>query len=196
MNSRGICLVIEDDLDIRDLLCLILSGAGFEVHAEATGAAGLRAAKRLNLTLITLDLGLPDLDGHDVARQLRTLSTAPLLMITAYAEPDDELGGHGRRRQRIPTQALPARPAAGARTKALPAIARHHSRAGIGRVQGKPLMPNPSTLAFGLTYAGTLAVALLMLLGQLAAFTALLAIIGTARLLVVSVRALMRPRPD
>jgi two-component system OmpR family response regulator len=93
MNSRGICLVIEDDLDIRDLLCLILSGAGFEVHAEATGAAGLRAAKRLNLTLITLDLGLPDLDGHDVARQLRTLSTAPLLMITAYAEPADELGG-------------------------------------------------------------------------------------------------------
>jgi hypothetical protein len=57
-------------------------------------------------------------------------------------------------------------------------------------------MPNPSALAFGLTYAGTLAVALLMLLGQLAAFTALLAIIGTARLLVVPVRALMRPRPD
>lgn len=61
MNSGGICLITEDDLDIRDLLSLPLSGAGFEVHAEATGAAGLRAAKRLNLTLITLDLGLPDL---------------------------------------------------------------------------------------------------------------------------------------
>lgn len=57
-------------------------------------------------------------------------------------------------------------------------------------------MPDPSTLAFGLTYAGTLAVALLMFLGQLAAFTALLAIIGTAKLLDISVRALIRPRPD
>ncbi|MGY4541336.1 two-component system OmpR family response regulator [Arthrobacter sp. UYNi723] len=93
MNSRGICLVIEDDLDIRHLLCLILTGAGFKVHAEATGAAGLRAAKRLDLALITLDLGLPDLDGHDVARQIRTLSKAPLLMITAYTEPSDELDG-------------------------------------------------------------------------------------------------------
>ncbi|CAM3307629.1 Transcriptional regulatory protein SrrA [Arthrobacter ulcerisalmonis] len=93
MNSRGICLVIEDDPDIRGLLGLILSGAGFEVHAEATGAADLSAARRLDLDLITLDLGLPDLDGHDVARRIRELSTAPLLMITAYAEPGDELDG-------------------------------------------------------------------------------------------------------
>jgi two-component system OmpR family response regulator len=195
MNSRGICLVIEDDLDIRDLLCLILSGAGFEVHAEATGAAGLRAAKRLNLTLITLDLGLPDLDGHDVARQLRTLSTAPLLMITAYAEPDDELGGWSP----APTHTYPSPSGPPSCGRSYKSSARHRLSPFPRRdrkVQGKPLMPNPSTLAFGLTYAGTLAVALLMLLGQLAAFTALLAIIGTARLLVVSVRALMRPRPD
>ncbi|MET4096935.1 hypothetical protein [Arthrobacter sp. UYCu712] len=57
-------------------------------------------------------------------------------------------------------------------------------------------MPDPSTLAFGLTYTGTLVVALLMFLGQVAAFTALLAMAGTAKLLVVSVRALLRPRSD
>ncbi|MET3922842.1 response regulator [Arthrobacter sp. UYEF20] len=93
MNSRGICLVIEDDPDIQGLLCLILSRAGFEVHAKATGAAGLCAAERLDLALITLDLGLPDLNGHDVARAIRKLSKAPLLMITASAETADELDG-------------------------------------------------------------------------------------------------------
>lgn len=93
MNSRGICLVIEDDLDIRGLLCLILSRAGFDVHAEATGAAGLRTAGKLDLALITLDLGLPDINGHDLARRLRKASNAPLLMITAAAEPGDELDG-------------------------------------------------------------------------------------------------------
>jgi DNA-binding response OmpR family regulator len=92
MNSRS-CLVIEDDQDIRDLLSAILTGMGFTVHAEATGTAGLRAAETLDLDLITLDLGLPDLNGLDVARHLRTLSEAPILMITAWAEPTDELNG-------------------------------------------------------------------------------------------------------
>lgn len=136
MNSRGICLVIEDDLDIRDLLCLILSGAGFDVHAEATGAAGLRAAKRLDLALITLDLGLPDLDGHDVARQIRTLSKAPLLMITAYTEPSDELDGMAAGASAYLGQTLPNRRAQGARTEALPAaVDCQNARARDGRIQ-------------------------------------------------------------
>lgn len=92
MTSR-VCLVIEDDQDIRELLTTILTGMGFTVHAEATGTAGLRAAGTLDLDLITLDLGLPDLNGLDVARHLRTVSEAPLLMITAWAEPGDELNG-------------------------------------------------------------------------------------------------------
>ncbi|WP_461165243.1 response regulator transcription factor [Arthrobacter sp. R4-81] len=66
---------------------------GFTVHAEATGAAGLRAAETLDLDLITLDLGLPDVNGLDVAHHLRALSTAPIIMITAWAEPGDELNG-------------------------------------------------------------------------------------------------------
>lgn len=92
MNSRN-CLVIEDDQDIRDLLCIILTGMGFIVHAERTGTAGLRAAGTLDLALITVDLGLPDLNGLDVARQVRTLSKAPILIITAWAESGDELNG-------------------------------------------------------------------------------------------------------
>lgn len=87
------CLVIEDDADIRHLIELILSGAGYEVRAVATAADGLLAASSLDLVLITLDIGLPDADGRDTARQLRSLSDAPVLMITAYAATDDELAG-------------------------------------------------------------------------------------------------------
>ena len=56
-------------------------------------------------------------------------------------------------------------------------------------------MSDPSTLAFTLTYTGTLAVALLMFLGQLAACTILLGLAGAVKLLIVPVRALLRPKP-
>ncbi|MET4096936.1 response regulator [Arthrobacter sp. UYCu712] len=93
MNSRGICLVIENDRDIRELLVLILSGMGFEVRAATTGAAGIRAARALDPPLITLNLGLPDISGHDVARSLREYSNEPIIMITGRARAGDELDG-------------------------------------------------------------------------------------------------------
>ncbi|MET4901612.1 response regulator [Paenarthrobacter sp. CC6] len=93
MSTRGACLVIEDDADIQGLISLILSAEGFEVHTEETGTAGLLAASQRQLALITLDIGLPDIDGREIARQLRTVSSAPLLMITAFAETADELAG-------------------------------------------------------------------------------------------------------
>lgn len=93
MSTRGASLVIEDDADIQGLISLILSAEGFEVHAVETGTAGLLVASQQQLALITLDLGLPDVDGREVARQLRTVSSAPLLMITAFAEAADELAG-------------------------------------------------------------------------------------------------------
>lgn len=59
-------------------------------------------------------------------------------------------------------------------------------------------MPDPSTLAFGLTYAGTLAVALLMFIGQLTAFGILLALVGAARLVAYPLKAAARSftKPD
>ncbi|WP_426997733.1 response regulator transcription factor [Pseudarthrobacter sp. N5] len=93
MSSRGVCLVIEDDQDIRGLISIILTQTGFDVHAVATGAEGVEAAGSLNPALVTLDLGLPDLDGHEVARRIRPLTDAPMLFITARAERDDEIAG-------------------------------------------------------------------------------------------------------
>lgn len=93
MNSLGVCLVIEDDHDIRGLISVVLAAAGFDVHTAGTGAEGIEAAGNLAPVLVTLDLGLPDLDGHEVARLIREITGAPMLYITARAEPEDEMTG-------------------------------------------------------------------------------------------------------
>jgi two-component system OmpR family response regulator len=91
--SRGICLVIEDDEDIANLISFVLSKDGFEVHVAASGAAGLAAAAALHPALVTLDLGLPDIDGLNVAHGLREITAAPILMLTARARLSDEMDG-------------------------------------------------------------------------------------------------------
>ncbi|WP_426998240.1 response regulator transcription factor [Pseudarthrobacter sp. N5] len=93
MGSRGICLVIEDDEDIQGLVSVILSGAGFDVHPASTGAAGIAAAGKPDLALITRDLGLPDLDGLVAACHIRNISGASIMFLTARAGPGDELAG-------------------------------------------------------------------------------------------------------
>ncbi|MBT2512887.1 response regulator transcription factor [Arthrobacter sp. ISL-30] len=91
--SRGICLVVEDDEDIAGLISLILTQEGFDVHAVGTGMAALREAPGLNPALITLDLGLPDIDGLHIAQDLRKMTAAPLLILTARAAVTDQLDG-------------------------------------------------------------------------------------------------------
>ena len=93
MASRGKCLVIEDDEDTSGLIGVILTGQGFDVHFAETGAEALLIASGSALSLITLDLGLPDMDGRAVARRLRHVTAVPILMITAYAQAEDELNG-------------------------------------------------------------------------------------------------------
>jgi DNA-binding response OmpR family regulator len=93
MKNERVCLVIEDDDDIRMLVTAVLTRAGFDVRAVANGAEGIVAAADPSVSLITLDLGLPDMDGHIAARAIRSLSTAPLLFLTARSEEDDVLAG-------------------------------------------------------------------------------------------------------
>jgi two-component system OmpR family response regulator len=93
MENKRVCLVVEDDKDIRGLITVILSRAVFEVQVVSTGAEAIAAAGDPAIALVTLDVGLPDMDGHVVARAVRALSSAPLLFITARAEDDDLLAG-------------------------------------------------------------------------------------------------------
>ncbi|MFJ6077233.1 response regulator transcription factor [Pseudarthrobacter sp. NPDC092419] len=93
MGDARVGLVIEDDQDIRELVRTVLTQAGFEVTVAASGYEGVAAARRLNPDVITLDLGLPDIDGFEVARQIREFSDAYIVMLTARAEELDTLIG-------------------------------------------------------------------------------------------------------
>lgn len=80
-------LVIEDDHHIREALTRGLTDAGHAVRAEASGAAALTATVEWVPDVVVLDLGLPDLDGADVLRMLRSVTSAPVIVATAR---DDE----------------------------------------------------------------------------------------------------------
>ncbi|HEY8752240.1 MAG TPA: response regulator transcription factor [Arthrobacter sp.] len=93
MSEARVGLVIEDDQDIRELVRTVLTQAGFDVTVAGSGAEGVLAAKTLNPDVITLDLGLPDIDGFEVSRQIREFSDAYIVMLTARAEELDTLIG-------------------------------------------------------------------------------------------------------
>ena len=86
-------LVVEDDPTNRALVTKFLRHLGYELVEAASGAAALQLARSAAVDLILLDLGLPEVDGHEVARQLkRNPSTAgiPLVALTAYALRGDD----------------------------------------------------------------------------------------------------------
>jgi len=84
-------LLVEDDRSIADTLVEGLTDAGHTVTHVATGAAAIAAR---DYELVLLDLGLPDMDGRDVCRELRQRSaTIPIIMLTARSEEFDRVLG-------------------------------------------------------------------------------------------------------
>ena len=87
-------LIAEDQADIRDLLVLNLSQAGYEVTAVADGVAALAAQTQAPRDLLLLDLMLPGLDGLEVCKTLRARgSSTPILMLTAKSTELDRVLG-------------------------------------------------------------------------------------------------------
>jgi signal transduction histidine kinase len=83
-------LIIEDDADGREALRLQLSQAGHDVYEAATGTDGLEVAARIKPEVVLLDIGLPGLDGYQVAERLRAKDNSPrLIAITGYGQPED-----------------------------------------------------------------------------------------------------------
>lgn len=93
MGNPRVAVIVEDDEDIRELISMILSQSGFEVYAASTGAEGVAAVRAHNPAVITLDLGLPDIDGFEVARQIRLFSDVYIIMLTGRADEMDTLLG-------------------------------------------------------------------------------------------------------
>ncbi|PRY77259.1 two-component system OmpR family response regulator [Yoonia maritima] len=86
-------LIADDDAQIRDVLRIALGQAGFGVTEAADGRAALEAAQSLSPDLIVLDIGMPEMDGLSVCRELRKTSQVPVLFLTAQADEVDRIVG-------------------------------------------------------------------------------------------------------
>nr|MBI3614510.1 response regulator [Nitrospirota bacterium] len=84
-------LLIEDEPEIRRFLRAILPQQGYRLHEATTGQDGLAQAAARNPDLILLDLGLPDLDGLEVARRLREWTSVPIIVLTARGEEQSKI---------------------------------------------------------------------------------------------------------
>lgn len=93
MDQRRVAVVVEDDDDIRGLLEAVLQSSGFDVHPASTGVEGVALAQGASPDLVTLDLGLPDIDGFEVARRIRHFSDAHIIMLTARSDEIDTVMG-------------------------------------------------------------------------------------------------------
>ncbi|MFP3712390.1 response regulator transcription factor [Puerhibacterium sp. TATVAM-FAB25] len=91
--ARGAAVVVEDDEEVRGLLELTLQQAGFTVHTAATGVQGVALAKTVSPVVTTVDVSLPDIDGFEVVRRLRTFSDTLVIMVTARGDEPDTLMG-------------------------------------------------------------------------------------------------------
>ncbi|MEH3078648.1 MAG: response regulator transcription factor [Quadrisphaera sp.] len=86
-------LLVEDDTAISEPLARALKREGYEVDVQSDGAGALASARR-QLDLVVLDLGLPDMDGLDVARRIRADGVAvPILVLTARSDEVDLVVG-------------------------------------------------------------------------------------------------------
>jgi DNA-binding response OmpR family regulator len=86
-------LVVDDEPKIVKLVRDYLERAGFGVRVAADGKTALSLARTGKPDLIILDLGLPQLDGLDVTRELRKISNVPVIMLTGRSEESDKLIG-------------------------------------------------------------------------------------------------------
>jgi DNA-binding response OmpR family regulator len=86
-------LVVEDERGIRDVLRRYLERAGFGVLTTGSGAEALTFLTGSAVDLVLLDLGLPDIDGEDVLREIRESGAPPVLVLTARSDVADRIRG-------------------------------------------------------------------------------------------------------
>ncbi|HKT34994.1 MAG TPA: response regulator [Nitrospira sp.] len=91
MSHEATIVLIEDESEIRRFLRTTLPGHGFRIYEATTGQAGLIEAKTRNPDLLLLDLGLPDMDGIDVIRQVRDWTPTPIIVLSAREQEQQKV---------------------------------------------------------------------------------------------------------
>jgi DNA-binding response OmpR family regulator len=86
-------LLVEDERKLRELIRSYLEHAGFTVLSTGSGAEAITLADAATPDLVVLDLGLPDVPGETVAREVRAAGPLPILMLTAKAAEEDRIAG-------------------------------------------------------------------------------------------------------
>lgn len=91
VNGKPFILVVEDDTPVRNLISTTLKSQDYRYETASTGNQAVMAAASGNPDIILMDLGLPDMDGVEVIRKVRTWSTAPVIVISARSDDRDKV---------------------------------------------------------------------------------------------------------
>ena len=86
-------LVVDDVADVTEMLAVLLTHAGYEVVTASSARSALDAARQRQFDVIISDIGMPEMNGYQLAREMRTLpgyETVPMVAVTGYSMFDDK----------------------------------------------------------------------------------------------------------
>ena len=89
---RGTVLVVDDVPDVTEMIELLLKHAGYDVATAGSAKAALQMARKQHFDLVISDIGMPEMNGYELATALRDLAaynSTPLIAVTGYSEYDD-----------------------------------------------------------------------------------------------------------
>ncbi len=91
MNSKAAILIVEDDAAVRNLMAVTMETQGYMYSLARTGSEALIEVTTHRPDIMLLDLGLPDMEGVDIIRKVRTWSAMPVIVISARSEDADKV---------------------------------------------------------------------------------------------------------
>lgn len=90
MNKMKI-LVVEDDISVKNLIVTTLQAHGYQYLSAKDGQEAILEASSHNPDVILLDLGLPDMDGVEIIKKVRSWSNMPIIVVSARSEDSDKI---------------------------------------------------------------------------------------------------------
>jgi len=92
-RERRSALVVDDVADVTEMLAVVLTHAGYSVVTAASAPAALKAARERQFDVVISDIGMPEMNGYQLAREMRTMpgyETVPMVAVTGYSMFDDK----------------------------------------------------------------------------------------------------------